>query len=84
MNDLIYTILNYVASAASVAGFVVVAKFLIKKFGDLGQIKLHLGFICKKLQESQDRSEKLEKELKALQMQLKGFREHGKKSIKKD
>lgn len=84
MNDIIYTILNYVASASSVAGFIVVAKFLIKKFGDLGQIKMHLGFICKALQESLDRNVKLEKELKDLQMQLKGFRVHGKESIKKN
>ena len=84
MNNLIYTILNYIASAASVAGFVVVAKRLFRKFGDLSDIKRRLGVICQKLQRNEELTQDEIKELQELKMQLKGFRVHGKESNKKN
>lgn len=83
MKEIIYTILSYLASAVSVAGFAVIAKVILKKIADFDTIKHHLGFIVKKLNEAQETNEKLQKRLETIEMQLKGHRENG-KEVKKN
>lgn len=84
MKETILTILNYLSSAVSVAGFVVVAKVILKKLADFTAIKERLNVLIKKVVDQQEESEKLRKQIASLQMQLKGHKENGKESIKEN
>lgn len=84
MKEIILTILNYLSSAASVTGFVVVAKVILKKLDDFTDIKGRLNVLIRKIADQQEESEKLRKQITSLQMQLKGHKENEKESIRKN
>lgn len=84
MKETILTILNYISSAVSVAGFVVVAKVILNKFADFTDIKQRLNVLIKKVGDQQEENEKLRKQIASLQMQLKGHKQNGKESIKEN
>lgn len=84
MKETILTILNYLSSAVSVAGFVVVAKVILKKLANFTDIKERLKALIRKVADQQEESEKLRKQIASLQMQLKGHKKNGKESVQKN
>ena len=86
MNEVLLLILNYLPPVVSVGAVAYIGKIIIKvvvkKLSDVTDLKNKLSFICKKLQDEHDEKEELKKEITALRMEMKGFRNNEEKVSK--
>ena len=80
MNEVVLLILNYLPPVLSVGALAVIGKVIVKqvtkKLADFAALNSKLNLIAKRLSEEKGEKDKLEREIEALRMELKGFKQH--------
>ena len=80
MNEVVLLILNYLPPVLSVGALAVIGKVIVKqvtkKLADFAALNSKLNLIAKRLSDEKEENEKLKREIEALRMELKGFKQH--------
>lgn len=80
MNETLLLILNYLPPFVSVGALAVIGKVIVKsvvdKLKDFSALNSKVNVIARRLIEEREENEALKKEIEALRLELRGFKQH--------